>query len=102
MVDILSFKSLEWRREVENEYFISSQSIDTEMARGTGPAAGAGEDHCQTWFDQCIIWCNVHTLNIELNVYLEGHVTCYQASTILLKGMMDLPEQKRLACCNRI
>ena len=50
MVDILSFKSLEWRREVENEYFISSQSIDTEMARGTGPAAGAGEDHCQTWF----------------------------------------------------
>ena len=84
MVDILSFKSLEWRREVENEYFISSQSIDTEMARGTGPAAR--EDHCQTWFDQCIIWCNVHSLNIELNVYLEGHVTCYQASTILLKG----------------
>ena len=41
MVDILSFKSLEWRREVENEYFISSQSIDTEMARGSGPAAGA-------------------------------------------------------------
>lgn len=43
MVDILSFKSLEWRREVENEYFISSQSIDTEMARGSGPAAGAGD-----------------------------------------------------------